>query len=169
MLVWSPLDPKFTPKSRWIAQPFQHTTPKPCVCSVPSDEDNFDFLVVSSAGQTWHFEAHAADERDAWVAAIESQILARLQLCESSKNKAGGIHHATQTPPQPLLRPLLRSSPRIMKYRSVVHWTFCLNTTLHSKQQNQNDFYYIFIASKYTRVQFVWLEPQHTHSSNHSI
>uniref|UniRef100_A0A8C5AZU6 Small monomeric GTPase n=1 Tax=Gadus morhua TaxID=8049 RepID=A0A8C5AZU6_GADMO len=52
-----------------------------------ADEDNFDFLVVSSAGQTWHFEAHAADERDAWVAAIESQILARLQLCESSKNK----------------------------------------------------------------------------------
>ncbi|XP_056462401.1 arf-GAP with GTPase, ANK repeat and PH domain-containing protein 1-like [Gadus chalcogrammus] len=52
-----------------------------------TDEDNFDFLVVSSAGQTWHFEAHAADERDAWVAAIESQILARLQLCESSKNK----------------------------------------------------------------------------------
>uniref|UniRef100_A0A8C5BTN9 Small monomeric GTPase n=1 Tax=Gadus morhua TaxID=8049 RepID=A0A8C5BTN9_GADMO len=75
------------PSGGVLCSPFHHTTPKPCVCSVPSDEDNFDFLVVSSAGQTWHFEAHAADERDAWVAAIESQILARLQLCESSKNK----------------------------------------------------------------------------------
>ncbi|CAL8335932.1 unnamed protein product [Lota lota] len=52
-----------------------------------TDEDNFDFLVVSSAGQMWHFEAQAAEERDAWVAAIESQILASLQLCESSRNK----------------------------------------------------------------------------------
>lgn len=52
-----------------------------------SDEDNFDFLIVSSTGQTWHFEAQSVDERDLWVQAIESQILASLQLCESSKNK----------------------------------------------------------------------------------
>uniref|UniRef100_A0A7N6BUS8 Uncharacterized protein n=1 Tax=Anabas testudineus TaxID=64144 RepID=A0A7N6BUS8_ANATE len=52
------------------------------------DEDNFDFLIVSSTGQTWHFEAQSVEERDAWVQAIESQILASLQLCESSKNKA---------------------------------------------------------------------------------
>uniref|UniRef100_A0A8C5HGY2 Arf-GAP with GTPase, ANK repeat and PH domain-containing protein 1-like n=1 Tax=Gouania willdenowi TaxID=441366 RepID=A0A8C5HGY2_GOUWI len=52
------------------------------------DEDNFDFLVVSSTGQTWHFEAQSMEERDSWVQAIESQILASLQLCESSKNKA---------------------------------------------------------------------------------
>uniref|UniRef100_A0A674BEH7 ArfGAP with GTPase domain, ankyrin repeat and PH domain 2 n=1 Tax=Salmo trutta TaxID=8032 RepID=A0A674BEH7_SALTR len=52
------------------------------------DEDNFDFLIVSSTGQTWHFEAQSVEERDAWVTAIESQILASLQLCESSKNKA---------------------------------------------------------------------------------
>uniref|UniRef100_A0A8C7YUQ7 ArfGAP with GTPase domain, ankyrin repeat and PH domain 2 n=1 Tax=Oryzias sinensis TaxID=183150 RepID=A0A8C7YUQ7_9TELE len=51
-------------------------------------EDNFDFLVVSSTGQTWHFEAQSVEERDSWVQAIESQILASLQLCESSKNKA---------------------------------------------------------------------------------
>uniref|UniRef100_A0A3Q2C828 ArfGAP with GTPase domain, ankyrin repeat and PH domain 2 n=1 Tax=Cyprinodon variegatus TaxID=28743 RepID=A0A3Q2C828_CYPVA len=51
------------------------------------DEDNFDFLVVSSTGQTWHFEAQSVEERDSWVQAIESQILASLQLCESSKNK----------------------------------------------------------------------------------
>ncbi|KAM4612597.1 arf-GAP with GTPase, ANK repeat and PH domain-containing protein 1-like [Polymixia lowei] len=52
-----------------------------------TDEDNFDFLVVSSTGQTWHFEAQSMEERDSWVQAIESQILASLQLCESSKNK----------------------------------------------------------------------------------
>lgn len=51
------------------------------------DEDNFDFLIVSSTGQTWHFEAQSVEERDSWVQAIESQILASLQLCESSKNK----------------------------------------------------------------------------------
>ncbi|XP_034724458.1 arf-GAP with GTPase, ANK repeat and PH domain-containing protein 1-like [Etheostoma cragini] len=53
-----------------------------------TDEDNFDFLIVSSSGQTWHFEAQSVEERDSWVHAIESQILASLQLCESSKNKA---------------------------------------------------------------------------------
>uniref|UniRef100_A0A3Q3JZL5 Uncharacterized protein n=1 Tax=Monopterus albus TaxID=43700 RepID=A0A3Q3JZL5_MONAL len=52
------------------------------------DEDNFDFLIVSSTGQMWHFEAQNVEERDSWVQAIESQILASLQLCESSKNKA---------------------------------------------------------------------------------
>ncbi|XP_071191939.1 arf-GAP with GTPase, ANK repeat and PH domain-containing protein 1-like isoform X1 [Salvelinus alpinus] len=53
-----------------------------------TDEDNFDFLIVSSTGQTWHFETQSVEERDSWVTAIESQILASLQLCESSKNKA---------------------------------------------------------------------------------
>ncbi|XP_062255383.1 arf-GAP with GTPase, ANK repeat and PH domain-containing protein 1-like [Platichthys flesus] len=53
-----------------------------------TDEDNFDFLIVSSTGQTWHFEAQSVEERDSWVQAIESQILASLQLCESNKNKA---------------------------------------------------------------------------------
>uniref|UniRef100_I3KSP6 ArfGAP with GTPase domain, ankyrin repeat and PH domain 2 n=1 Tax=Oreochromis niloticus TaxID=8128 RepID=I3KSP6_ORENI len=53
-----------------------------------ADEDNFDFLIVSSTGQTWHFEAQSVEERDSWVQAIENQILASLQLCESSKNKA---------------------------------------------------------------------------------
>ncbi|MBN3317797.1 AGAP1 protein, partial [Atractosteus spatula] len=52
------------------------------------EEENFDFMIVSSSGQTWHFEASTLEERDAWVLAIESQILASLQSCESSKNKA---------------------------------------------------------------------------------
>uniref|UniRef100_A0A8D0KVH7 ArfGAP with GTPase domain, ankyrin repeat and PH domain 2 n=1 Tax=Strix occidentalis caurina TaxID=311401 RepID=A0A8D0KVH7_STROC len=53
-----------------------------------SEEENFEFIIVSSTGQTWHFEAGSFEERDAWVQAIESQILASLQCCESSKNKA---------------------------------------------------------------------------------
>ncbi|XP_061543357.1 arf-GAP with GTPase, ANK repeat and PH domain-containing protein 1-like isoform X2 [Phycodurus eques] len=53
-----------------------------------TDEENTDFLIVSSSGQTWHFEAQSVEERDSWVQVIESQILASLQLCESSKNKA---------------------------------------------------------------------------------
>ncbi|XP_061076041.1 arf-GAP with GTPase, ANK repeat and PH domain-containing protein 2 isoform X2 [Conger conger] len=52
------------------------------------DEENFDFMIVSSTGQTWHFEAQSLEERDAWVQAIESQILASLQSCESGRNKA---------------------------------------------------------------------------------
>uniref|UniRef100_A0A8C9VJH6 ArfGAP with GTPase domain, ankyrin repeat and PH domain 2 n=1 Tax=Scleropages formosus TaxID=113540 RepID=A0A8C9VJH6_SCLFO len=52
------------------------------------DEENFDFVIVSSTGQTWNFEASSLEERDAWVQAIKSQILASLQSCESSKNKA---------------------------------------------------------------------------------
>uniref|UniRef100_A0A8C7FIB8 ArfGAP with GTPase domain, ankyrin repeat and PH domain 2 n=1 Tax=Oncorhynchus kisutch TaxID=8019 RepID=A0A8C7FIB8_ONCKI len=51
-------------------------------------EENVDFIIVSSTGQTWHFEAQTLEERDAWVAAIESQILASLQSCESLRNKA---------------------------------------------------------------------------------
>ena len=68
-----------------------------CLNSVPHDpipsphpEENFEFLIVSSTGQTWHFEAASFEERDAWVQAIESQILASLQCCESSKVKVMG-------------------------------------------------------------------------------
>ncbi|XP_069927586.1 arf-GAP with GTPase, ANK repeat and PH domain-containing protein 1 isoform X8 [Oryctolagus cuniculus] len=51
-------------------------------------EENFEFIIVSLTGQTWHFEATTYEERDAWVQAIESQILASLQSCESSRNKS---------------------------------------------------------------------------------
>lgn len=68
-------------------------TPPPSSC-VPEQEENFEFIIVSLTGQTWHFEATTYEERDAWVQAVESQILASLQSCESSKNKvrrmAGG-------------------------------------------------------------------------------
>ncbi|NWR22324.1 AGAP1 protein, partial [Emberiza fucata] len=53
-----------------------------------AEEENFEFIIVSLTGQTWNFEATTYEERDAWVQAIESQILASLQSCESSKNKS---------------------------------------------------------------------------------
>uniref|UniRef100_A0A8D0AU15 ArfGAP with GTPase domain, ankyrin repeat and PH domain 2 n=1 Tax=Sander lucioperca TaxID=283035 RepID=A0A8D0AU15_SANLU len=52
------------------------------------EEENADFIIVSFTGQTWHFEAGSLEDRDAWVSAIESQILASLQSCESGRNKA---------------------------------------------------------------------------------
>nr|XP_015823676.2 arf-GAP with GTPase, ANK repeat and PH domain-containing protein 2 isoform X2 [Nothobranchius furzeri] len=52
------------------------------------DEENADFIIISFTGQTWHFEAQSMEERDSWVSAIESQILASLQSCESGRNKA---------------------------------------------------------------------------------
>uniref|UniRef100_A0A673AA35 ArfGAP with GTPase domain, ankyrin repeat and PH domain 2 n=1 Tax=Sphaeramia orbicularis TaxID=375764 RepID=A0A673AA35_9TELE len=51
------------------------------------EEENADFIIVSFTGQTWHFEAQSQEERDSWVTAIESQILASLQSCESGRNK----------------------------------------------------------------------------------
>jgi len=42
---------------------------------------------VSLTGQTWNFEASTYEERELWVQAIESQIFASLQSCESIKNK----------------------------------------------------------------------------------
>lgn len=52
-----------------------------------AEEENADFIIVSFTGQTWHFEAPSMDERDSWVTAIESQILASLGSCESGRNK----------------------------------------------------------------------------------
>ncbi|XP_037335014.2 arf-GAP with GTPase, ANK repeat and PH domain-containing protein 2 isoform X2 [Pungitius pungitius] len=52
------------------------------------DEENADFIIVSFTGQTWHFEAQSLEDRDSWVSAIESQILASLQSCESGRSKA---------------------------------------------------------------------------------
>lgn len=52
-----------------------------------ADEENADFIIVSFTGQTWHFEAPSLEDRDSWVSAIESQILASLQSCESGRSK----------------------------------------------------------------------------------
>uniref|UniRef100_A0A8C1UTX5 Arf-GAP with GTPase, ANK repeat and PH domain-containing protein 1-like n=1 Tax=Cyprinus carpio TaxID=7962 RepID=A0A8C1UTX5_CYPCA len=51
------------------------------------EEESADFIIISSTGQSWHFEAQSQEDRDTWVQAIESQILASLQSCES-RNKA---------------------------------------------------------------------------------
>ncbi|XP_031418980.1 arf-GAP with GTPase, ANK repeat and PH domain-containing protein 3 isoform X2 [Clupea harengus] len=51
-------------------------------------EESFEFVIVSLTGQMWHFEASTFEERELWVTAVESQIFASLQSCESSKNKS---------------------------------------------------------------------------------
>lgn len=50
-------------------------------------EESYGFVIVSLSGQSWHFEASLYEDRELWVQAIESQILASLQSCESTKNK----------------------------------------------------------------------------------
>uniref|UniRef100_A0A8C1WDI1 ArfGAP with GTPase domain, ankyrin repeat and PH domain 2 n=1 Tax=Cyprinus carpio TaxID=7962 RepID=A0A8C1WDI1_CYPCA len=55
--------------------------------SSEGEEESSDFIIISSTGQSWHFEAQSQEDRDTWVQAIESQILASLQSCES-RNKA---------------------------------------------------------------------------------
>ncbi|TSL61198.1 Arf-GAP with GTPase, ANK repeat and PH domain-containing protein 1 [Bagarius yarrelli] len=54
--------------------------------SQADEEENADFIIISSTGQSWHFDTQNQEERDAWVEAIKSQIFASLQLCES-RNK----------------------------------------------------------------------------------
>nr|XP_031529611.1 arf-GAP with GTPase, ANK repeat and PH domain-containing protein 3 isoform X5 [Vicugna pacos] len=60
----------------------------------PEAEESFEFVVVSLTGQTWHFEASTAEERELWVQSVQAQILASLQGCRSAKDK-----------PLPSLRP----------------------------------------------------------------
>lgn len=60
--------------------------------NVPSPaevEESFEFVVVSLTGQTWHFEASTAEERELWVQSVQAQILASLQGCRSAKDKVG--------------------------------------------------------------------------------
>lgn len=64
---------------------------------VADSEESFEFQIVSLTGQTWHFEATTYEERDAWVQVIESQILASLQNCETSKNKVRTKHYKWST------------------------------------------------------------------------
>lgn len=66
--------------------------------SPTEQEENFEFTIVSLTGQTWHFEATSYEERDAWVQVIESQILASLQSCESSKNKVSEVPRLSAAP-----------------------------------------------------------------------
>lgn len=66
--------------------------PTMMVVNVPSPtdvEESFEFVVVSLTGQTWHFEASTAEERELWVQSVQAQILASLQGCRSAKDKVG--------------------------------------------------------------------------------
>ncbi|XP_066094023.1 arf-GAP with GTPase, ANK repeat and PH domain-containing protein 3 isoform X2 [Saccopteryx bilineata] len=64
-------------------------TPRPDGPSsaVEEAEESFEFVVVSLTGQTWHFEASTAEERELWVQSVQAQILASLQGCRSAKDK----------------------------------------------------------------------------------
>lgn len=76
---------------------------------VPTEaEESFEFVVVSLTGQTWHFEASTAEERELWVQSVQAQILASLQGCRSAKDKVGTgarggvgpyLCHVTDQPP----------------------------------------------------------------------
>uniref|UniRef100_A0A671RDM5 Arf-GAP with GTPase, ANK repeat and PH domain-containing protein 1-like n=1 Tax=Sinocyclocheilus anshuiensis TaxID=1608454 RepID=A0A671RDM5_9TELE len=84
--------------------------PSPCPTLVPvpgvnglskdkqssEGEESADFIIISSTGQSWHFEAQSQEDRDAWVQAIESQILASLQSCES-RNKVKRARRNSQS------------------------------------------------------------------------
>ncbi|XP_075440752.1 arf-GAP with GTPase, ANK repeat and PH domain-containing protein 3-like, partial [Ascaphus truei] len=85
---WS-LHPLLTPTARSTAERRAAVLPRSEGPSSTTDEpeESFGFVVVSLSGQTWHFEASLYEERELWVQAIESQILASLQGCESTKNK----------------------------------------------------------------------------------
>ncbi|XP_060103862.1 arf-GAP with GTPase, ANK repeat and PH domain-containing protein 3-like isoform X4 [Heteronotia binoei] len=61
--------------------------PEGASAAAEEQEESFEFILVSLTGQTWLFEASTQEERELWVQAIESQILASLQSCESTKNK----------------------------------------------------------------------------------
>lgn len=73
-------------------------------------------MVVSLTGQTWHFEASTAEERELWVQSVQAQILASLQGCRSAKDKVGMGDRAC-------LESLARGKPveglRLTNYRSL--------------------------------------------------
>ncbi|XP_035657423.1 arf-GAP with GTPase, ANK repeat and PH domain-containing protein 1-like isoform X6 [Branchiostoma floridae] len=51
------------------------------------DSDENEFYILSLDNKSWQFEAPNSEERDAWVQAIESQILSALQGNDSTKSK----------------------------------------------------------------------------------
>ncbi|KAK0182680.1 hypothetical protein PV327_000792 [Microctonus hyperodae] len=53
--------------------------------STSTQDDSFEFSIISLENKTWHFEACNADDRDSWIAAIEQQILSSLQNSDGDK------------------------------------------------------------------------------------
>uniref|UniRef100_A0A7N8Y0U1 Arf-GAP with GTPase, ANK repeat and PH domain-containing protein 3 n=1 Tax=Mastacembelus armatus TaxID=205130 RepID=A0A7N8Y0U1_9TELE len=91
--VGSATSPKLEPPPSPHANRKKHRRKKSTGITKPDglsaeQEDSFEFIIVSLTGQTWNFEASTYEERELWVQAIESQIFASLQSCESIKNKS---------------------------------------------------------------------------------
>uniref|UniRef100_A0A671UK13 Arf-GAP with GTPase, ANK repeat and PH domain-containing protein 3 n=1 Tax=Sparus aurata TaxID=8175 RepID=A0A671UK13_SPAAU len=91
--VGSATSPKLEPPPSPHANRKKHRRKKSTGITKPDglsaeQEENFEFVIVSLTGQTWNFEASTYEERELWVQAIESQIFASLQSCESIKNKS---------------------------------------------------------------------------------
>lgn len=55
---------------------------------IMDDSDGYEFIVVSLDNKQWHFEASSNEDREAWISAIEQQILTSLQANETSKSKS---------------------------------------------------------------------------------
>uniref|UniRef100_A0A8C6MD04 Arf-GAP with GTPase, ANK repeat and PH domain-containing protein 3 n=1 Tax=Nothobranchius furzeri TaxID=105023 RepID=A0A8C6MD04_NOTFU len=96
LLMGSATSPKLEPPPSPHANRKKHRRKKSTGITKPDglsagndeQEDSFEFIIVSLTGQTWNFEASTYEERELWVQAIESQIFASLQSCESIKNKS---------------------------------------------------------------------------------
>ena len=54
---------------------------------IDSDQEQFEFHIVSLDNKQWHFEASSVEERDEWVQAIEQQILISLQVSTPRQNR----------------------------------------------------------------------------------
>ncbi|KAI4495562.1 hypothetical protein M0802_008574 [Mischocyttarus mexicanus] len=50
-----------------------------------TQEDSFEFSIISLENKTWHFEAYNAEDRESWISAIEQQILSSLQNSDGEK------------------------------------------------------------------------------------
>ncbi|XP_036036289.1 arf-GAP with GTPase, ANK repeat and PH domain-containing protein 3 isoform X2 [Onychomys torridus] len=75
--------PGTSPRANGLAMERSHTQ----LGGGAEAEESFEFVVVSLTGQTWHFEASTAEERELWVQSVQAQILASLQGCRSAKDK----------------------------------------------------------------------------------
>uniref|UniRef100_A0A8C4Q535 Uncharacterized protein n=1 Tax=Eptatretus burgeri TaxID=7764 RepID=A0A8C4Q535_EPTBU len=54
----------------------------------PEPDDAYEFTIVSLSEESWLFRADGPEEQQAWVSAIQAQILARLQASEGNKVKS---------------------------------------------------------------------------------
>uniref|UniRef100_A0A8C4Q5L4 Uncharacterized protein n=1 Tax=Eptatretus burgeri TaxID=7764 RepID=A0A8C4Q5L4_EPTBU len=60
-------------------------------------DDAYEFTIVSLSEESWLFRADGPEEQQAWVSAIQAQILARLQASEGNKVKVRGYETSSVT------------------------------------------------------------------------